>query len=195
LPNFRKSTLACRRFWDLCQRGTPASRDWKGIAAGIAAGVKLVPLIFIPYLLLIRKFRQAALAIAGFAGTVMLGFLILPGDSRDWWFGGLFFQDGRTGFVGWGGNQSLPGILTRVEGSINAATVPWVAAVAVVTAGGLLAAAMLHRSGHAMLGLLMTSLVVFVILGLVALTSRASAKTAGEPVADPADLVGSPIHL
>ncbi|HEX8006290.1 MAG TPA: glycosyltransferase 87 family protein, partial [Trebonia sp.] len=27
--------------WDLCQRDTPASRHWKGIATGIAAGVKL----------------------------------------------------------------------------------------------------------------------------------------------------------
>ena len=145
--------------WDLCQPDTVASRRWKGIATGVAAGIKLVPLIFIPYLLLTRKFRQAALAIAGFVGTVVLGFLILPGDSRDWWFGGLFFQDGRTGFVGWGGNQSLRGILTRLAGSINAATVPWVVAVVVVTVAGLLAAAMLYRSGHAMLGLLMTSLV------------------------------------
>jgi alpha-1,2-mannosyltransferase len=145
--------------WDLCQPDTPASRRWKGIATGIAAGIKLVPLIFIPYLLLTRKFRQAGLAIAGFAGTVVLGFLILPGDSADWWLHGLFIQDGRTGFVGWGGNQSLRGILTRLAGSIDAATVPWVIAVLVVTVLGLLAAAMLHRSGHVMLGLLMASLV------------------------------------
>jgi alpha-1,2-mannosyltransferase len=145
--------------WDLCQPDTSASRRWKGIATGIAAGIKLVPLIFIPYLLLTRKFRQAGLAIAGFAGTVLLGFIILPGDSADWWFQGLFFQDGRTGFVGWGGNQSLRGIVTRLAGSINAATVPWVIAVLVVTVLGLLAAAMLDRSGHVMLGLLMAALV------------------------------------
>jgi alpha-1,2-mannosyltransferase len=145
--------------WDLCQPDTVASRRWKGIATGVAAGIKLVPLVFIPYLLLTRKFRQAALAAAGFVGTVLLGFVILPGDSREWWFGGLFFQDGRTGFVGWGGNQSLRAILTRAEGSIDTATIPWVAAVVVVTVLGMLAAAMLYRSGHAMLGLLMTALI------------------------------------
>jgi glycosyl transferase family 87 len=145
--------------WDLCQPDTVASRRWKGIATGVAAGIKLIPLIFIPYLLLTRKFRQAALHAAGFVGTAGLGFLVLPGDSKDWWIGGLFIQDGRTGFVGWGGNQSLRAILTRVEGSINAATVPWLVAVVVVTVFGLLAATMLYRSGHAMLGLLMTSLV------------------------------------
>ncbi len=50
--------------WDLTQPGTGASRWWKGAGAGIAAGVKLVPLIFIPCLLLTRKFRQAAVAAA-----------------------------------------------------------------------------------------------------------------------------------
>jgi len=142
--------------WDLCQ---PDSRKWKGIATGFAAGVKLVPLIFIPYLLLTRKFRQAAVALASFLGTVILGFVILPGDSRDWWFHGLFIQDGRTGFVGWGGNQSMRAIATRLAGSINEATVPWVVAVLVVTVLGLLCAAMLGRAGHTMLGLLMTALI------------------------------------
>ena len=142
--------------WDLTQ---PDSRKWKGIATGFAAGVKLVPLIFIPYLLLTRKFRQAAVALASFLGTVILGFVILPGDSRDWWFHGLFIQDGRTGFVGWGGNQSMRAIATRLAGSINVATVPWVVAVLVVTVLGLLCAAMLGRAGHTMLGLLMTALI------------------------------------
>ena len=68
--------------WDLCQPDTSQkSRWWKGFGTGIAAGIKLVPLIFIPYLLLARKFRQAAMACAGFAFTVLLGFVILPEDS------------------------------------------------------------------------------------------------------------------
>ena len=142
--------------WDLQQK---ESRWWQGGAIGFAAGVKLVPLIFIPYLLLIRKFRQAAVAFGAFLGTVLLGFVILPGDSRDWWLNGLFIQDGRTGFVGWGGNQSLRAVTTRLAGSINAGTVPWVIAAVVVTVGGLLCAARLYRGGHPMLGILATALV------------------------------------
>ena len=38
------------------------TRWWHGIGIGFAAGVKLTPLIFIPYLLLIRRYRQAATA-------------------------------------------------------------------------------------------------------------------------------------
>src|ERR1700689_5940094 len=40
--------------WDLRQ---PDSRRLKGIATGLAAGIKLTPLIFIPYLVLTRKWR------------------------------------------------------------------------------------------------------------------------------------------
>jgi alpha-1,2-mannosyltransferase len=142
--------------WDLRQ---PDGRWWKGIATGLAAGIKLVPLIFIPYLLLTRKFRQAAVAFVSFLGTVLLGFVILPGDSRDWWLHGLFIQDGRTGFVGWGGNQSMRAIATRFAGSIDNATVLWIVAVVVVTVLGLICAAMLDRAGHTMLGLLMAALI------------------------------------
>jgi alpha-1,2-mannosyltransferase len=145
--------------WDLCQPDTPARSRWKGLATGFTAGIKLVPLVFIPYLLLTRKFRQAAMVFGGFVATVLLGFLILPGDSKDWWLHGLFIQDGRTGFAGWGGNQSLHGIATRLAGSLNAATVPWVIGVALVTVLGLLCAAMLDRAGHTMLGLLTAALV------------------------------------
>ena len=51
--------------WDLCQ---PDRRRWKGAATGIAAGIKLVPLLFIAYLLLTRRFRQAAVAGGGVRG-------------------------------------------------------------------------------------------------------------------------------
>ncbi len=65
--------------WDMCQ---PDRRWWKGAGIGVAAGIKLVPLIFIPYLLLTRRFRQAAVAAGTFAATVLLGFAVLPADSR-----------------------------------------------------------------------------------------------------------------
>jgi alpha-1,2-mannosyltransferase len=142
--------------WDLRQ---PDTRRFKGIATGLAAGIKLTPLVFIPYLLLTRKWRAAAVTIGSFAFTIVLGFLILPRDSKDWWFNGLFVSDGRTGFPGWTGNQSLRAIATRLAGSINAATVPWVILVLIVTVVGLLVAAQLDRAGHLMLGLLTAALV------------------------------------
>jgi alpha-1,2-mannosyltransferase len=134
-------------------------RRFKGVAVGLAAGIKLVPLVFIPYLLLTRRLRAAAVATGTFAATVVLGFIVVPGDSGDWWLHGLFFADGRTGFVGWGGNQSLRAIITRFAGSVNAGTGAWFAAALLVGVAGLACAVTLDRAGHAMLAILTTALV------------------------------------
>jgi alpha-1,2-mannosyltransferase len=137
--------------WDLCQ---PAGRWWQGIGVGIAAGIKLVPLIFVPYLLLTRRYRQAAVAAATFVATVLMGFAVLPADSRAWWLDGLMFQSSRTGFTGWEGNQSLQGIITRLAGSIAAGQPIWIAASAVVLAAGIASAVILDRAGHQVMGIL-----------------------------------------
>src|SRR5215469_4774866 len=48
--------------WDLGQPDNSNGRPpwWKGAVTGVAAGIKLVPLIFVPYLLVTKKFREAA---------------------------------------------------------------------------------------------------------------------------------------
>ena len=136
----------------------PDRRRLKGLAVGLAAGIKLVPLVFIPYLLLTRRLRAAALATGTFAVTVILGFAIVPGDADDWWLHGLFLSGGRTGFVGWGGNQSLRAIITRLTGSINGGGTAWVAAALLAGVAGLVCAALLDRAGHSMLAILATAL-------------------------------------
>ena len=147
--------------WDLCQpdtRRSGASRWWKGAGVGVAAGIKLVPLIFIPYLLATRRFRAAAAACAAFAATVAAGFVVAPADSARWWLGGLFFNGGRTGFVGWEGNQSLRALLTRLAGSVARAEPVWLAVALVTAVAGLACAALLDRAGHPLPGLLACAL-------------------------------------
>src|ERR1019366_9568298 len=126
------------------------------IGIGIAAGIKLTPLIFIPYLLLIRKFRQAATATTVFAATVGLGYALLPRDSGDYWAGRLFLNANRIVFLGTRGNQSLAGIVTS-------GTARWIAAAALVGIAGLVTAAVLYRAGQpvpAMLACALTGLLV-----------------------------------
>jgi alpha-1,2-mannosyltransferase len=142
--------------WDLCQPSE--GRWWKGAATGVAAGIKLIPLIFIPYLLITRRFREAAAACAGVLGTVVVGFVFLPGDSATWWFGGLFARGGRAGFIGWAGNQSLRGLTTRLSGSIPAGALPWLVVAALTMVAGLTCAAILYRAGYALPALLVTEL-------------------------------------
>jgi alpha-1,2-mannosyltransferase len=134
------------------------TRWWHGIGIGIAAGVKLTPLIFIPYLLLIRRYRQAATATAVFAATVVLGYAVLPRDSGRYWADGLVFNANRIVFLGTRGNQSLRGVLARLAGSVSAGTAPWIAAAIVVIIVGLITAAVLYRAGHPVPGMLACAL-------------------------------------
>ena len=146
--------------WDLCQ---PDRRWWKGAATGIAAGIKLVPLLFIVYLLLTRRFRQAAVAAAAFVVTVIIGFVALPNASVTWWLDGNFFQAGRTGFVGSGQNQSLRGIMTRLIGSVNSAQASWLLVAVVVGLLGLAAAVMLDQRGYTFAGLMAAALAALLV--------------------------------
>jgi alpha-1,2-mannosyltransferase len=141
--------------WDL---GQPDRRWWKGAGIGIAAGIKLVPLVFIPYLLLTRRFRQAAVAAGTFAATAVLGAVYLPADSRAWWLDGLFLKGSRTGFTGWEGNQSLQALITRLSGSIAAGRPLWLVAECVTFIVGIASAAALDRAGHRAVGVLTCAL-------------------------------------
>jgi len=133
--------------WDACQ---PDRRWWKGAGIGIAAGIKLVPLIFIPYLLLTRRFRAAGVAAGTFAVTVVLGFIVLPTDSSRWWLQGLFLRGSYDTNIPYGGNQSLLGLIERLGGT--GAHGIWLVAAVIVAILGLGAATVLDRNGHRVLG-------------------------------------------
>ena len=164
----------------------PKRHWWSGAGIGIAAGIKLIPLIFIPYLLLTRQFRRAAVAVATFAGTVIIGFVIMPHDSSKYWLHGMFLKANRIVFLGTRGNQSLRGIITRFDGSVAAANIPWLAVACAVAVLGLLAAAALYYAGHPVEGMLACALTgllvsplswdhhwVWVALGIALLAHRA----------------------
>ncbi len=139
--------------WDACQ---PDRRWWKGAGIGFAAGIKLVPLIFIPYLVLTRRYRQAAVAAATFALTVVIGFITLPRDSSRWWLDGLFMRGSYRADDMFAANQSLLGILIRTGSSAWHAE--WQAAAVVVAILGLTTAAVIDRAGHRVVGLLTCAL-------------------------------------
>lgn len=146
--------------WDMVQ---PDERGWKGVGVGIAAGIKLVPLIFIPYLLLTRRFRAAAVATGTFAVTVLFAWVWLPSDSWQFWLDGDFAANGRGGFPGRVNNQSLNGMITRLAGSVAAGHAPWLAAAIIVGVLGLALSVAFNRSGHGMVGLLTCALTSLLI--------------------------------
>jgi alpha-1,2-mannosyltransferase len=147
--------------WDMCQPSD--RRPWKGAGVGLAAAIKLVPLIFIAYLVITRRFRTAAVAVAVFAVTIVAGFAALPHSSAQWWLHGNFWQASRTGFVGVISNQSLRGTLTRLIGSVANGQPPWFAVAVVAGLAGLAAATLLHRRGFEFEGLMTCALTALVI--------------------------------
>jgi alpha-1,2-mannosyltransferase len=137
------------------------ARRWQGIGLGVAAGIKLVALIFIPYLLLTGRYRQAGTAAGTFAATVAIGALLFPRASVTWWLGGAFWNARRAGFVGYLPNQSLLGVTTRLAGTIPPAAV-WLVLAVLAGGPGLLLAALAHRRGRPVAGW-----VICAITGLV----------------------------
>ena len=125
--------------WDMCQSD---DRKWKGAGVGLAAGIKLVPLIFIPYLLLAGKRQQAAIASAAFVGTVLIGFAALPYDSVKWWLTGYFLHAGDFLNTSQGAllNQSLLALVTRTPAGAGSVTALWLLLAVVIGWAGLVAA-------------------------------------------------------
>jgi alpha-1,2-mannosyltransferase len=140
---------------DLC---LPDNRWWKGVGVGLAAGFKLTPLIFIPYLLLTRRFRAAAVATGTFALTIAASFAFLPTASEQYWLDGVFINPHRLGNVAYVGNQSLYGALVRLCGSAAVARPYQLVLVPVVGVAGLLIAAWASRRGEEMIGILVCAL-------------------------------------
>ncbi|MFI5827645.1 glycosyltransferase 87 family protein [Streptomyces sp. NPDC051578] len=82
LPGQINLALACVAVWDL---GRPRAALGKGFALGTAAGITLTPAVLIPYLLLTGRIRTGLTALAAFAGTGLLGLLVLPQASAEFW--------------------------------------------------------------------------------------------------------------
>src|SRR6201991_3718066 len=63
-------------------------KRWQGVFIGIAAGIKLVPLIYLVYLAFTGRVRAAGTGLAAFPATIAIGFALVPSGSSAFWFGG-----------------------------------------------------------------------------------------------------------
>lgn len=90
----------------------PTSR-WRGVLTGIAAGIKLTPLVFLGYLVVTRQWRAAGVMTASFGATVLLPVVLVPGDGVRFWTS-VLPDAGRIGAPWYSANQSLMGVLARV---------------------------------------------------------------------------------
>jgi alpha-1,2-mannosyltransferase len=125
-----------------------SDRKWAGVGIGLVAGIKLTPVIFLIYLVLIGRRRAGLVGAAAFLATVVLGFAIIPGDSATYWLGGKFDNPQRV--------SPDPAVSSSVRGLFLRLHYPTAAATAVALALGLLCLAvgvLVWRQGHRVLGL------------------------------------------
>ena len=122
----------------------------KGTGIGLAAGIKLTPLVFIPYLLFTRRAKAAAVSALTFAVTVGLGFALLPHASAVYW-GGKFARPGSKPFHL--DNQSLNGVILRVTHAGPDAHAYWLVAAVIAGIAGLATSILASRRGHELPGL------------------------------------------
>jgi alpha-1,2-mannosyltransferase len=84
-----------------------------GVLIGVAAAVKLTPLIFVPHLLLTGRRGDAVRATVTFVGLQGVLLLMVPHDFVRFWEHAVS-DPARTGPVFWAGNQSLNGLVLRL---------------------------------------------------------------------------------
>jgi alpha-1,2-mannosyltransferase len=124
----------------------------RGILVGLAAAIKVTPVILIPYLILTRQGRSAARAAASFC-VAALGAAAVN-SSTSWAYWTHYVRDPqRAGNLAWIGNQGLFGALERMLGH-TFTTATTVVLVVTVGAVGLAVAAGAYRRSSPVLGLL-----------------------------------------
>lgn len=124
-------------------------RRLSGVMLGIAAGVKLTPLVFVVLLVLTGRRAAAARAVLAFGSTVAVGFAAVPGSASYWT--DRLLDPSRVGPPALAHNQSVYGALTRALDSAPS-TQLWLVVAAPLAAAVLIVAAVWWRRGDRVLG-------------------------------------------
>jgi alpha-1,2-mannosyltransferase len=127
-----------------------------GLLVGLAAAIKLTPLIFVLHLLVTGRRADAARAFGAFAGLNALSLLVLPQDTLTFWRTQLLGGNNATG-ASYGRNQSLNGLIQRLTGHPGSAFTIAVLASLVCLAIALPLARRLHQRGETLGALLVSA--------------------------------------
>jgi alpha-1,2-mannosyltransferase len=129
----------------------------RGLLVGLAAAIKLVPGIFIPYLWLTGRRRAAAVAAGAFVACEVVAGLLTYGDSHRYWTR-LIFDTERPGYTAGYKNQSLRGVGLRLLPA-SGRTLVLVAVAVVIVVIGLTRARLAAGRGGVVAGATLTGLV------------------------------------
>ena len=142
---------------DLLVLGRRGSK-WTGVGIGLATAIKLTPGIFIIYLLVVGRWRAAITAIGTVVGVNLLSALIAPTET--WrYFTSLMWETSRVGFLDTTTNQSINGLLARLDAPFAPGRLPWLLLAALVAGVRFLAGPPGRLAGDELAGLTIAGLV------------------------------------
>ncbi|MYW01570.1 DUF2029 domain-containing protein [Streptomyces sp. SID3343] len=121
-------------------------RPLRGVLTGVAAAIKLTPLLFVPYLWITGRRRDAIRAGAAFAVCTGGTAVLWPAASVTFWTEAVFATS-RIGNLAATGNQSLNGALIRSGIVPPERAVAWLILSALVCVIALVGARECHRGG------------------------------------------------
>jgi alpha-1,2-mannosyltransferase len=126
----------------------------RGVLVGLATAVKLVPGIFILFWAVTGRWRQALVAAATAVSAWAVAAALRPDLSRWYWTKGVF-ETGRVGETASTDNQSLLGLVLRLDASGHAI---WLVAAAAALGVGLVRARRAHAAGDELAAVTLTGL-------------------------------------
>ncbi len=139
----------------------------KGTLIGLATASKLLPGLFVVYLLLTRRVRAAAVATGTFVVLTAAGFVISPTGAYDYWVRGLAFDPHRVLMAlgpRYGGNQSLQGFTARLLlHTDEPSSALWAILALTVAVAGLALAVWAHRRGEEAAGMVLVGFTMLMI--------------------------------
>jgi alpha-1,2-mannosyltransferase len=133
----------------------------QGVLTGLAAAAKLTPLIFVPFLFLVRQGKAATATLVTFIGVGGVVALLGPSTSWTYWTRDAF-DTGRVGANSYISNQNLSGSLERFHHS----TVPhpvYYGIDLILAVGGMALAVWAYRQSSRLLGILVCATVGMVV--------------------------------
>ena len=108
---------------------------YRGVLTGLLAAIKLTPLVFLLLLALRRDWASAARVVGTFVVVSLLGALVLPHESVEYWFHALR-DPARIGPPAYVGNLSTYGVLERFWGDAAATKALWLLLAVIVLVAG-----------------------------------------------------------
>ena len=133
-----------------------------GLLTGVAAGLKLTPLVFGLYFLVRGDWRGLRNMAYGFLATFGLGFLILPRESRTYWTD-LLPDTSRIGGAGYVDNLSIKGAILHFGGPDFPVDIPWLILSLLCVAAAAVVIRIAGNRGQTFTALAVTALLMLLI--------------------------------